>query len=70
MLDKIAKHYGVNCVNTPTGFKWMAQKLKNYEKKAKEGIYENEGIGLDYDKTELFSRSYPLQVLELSSFMC
>ena len=33
MLDKIAKHYGVKCVNTPTGFKWMAQKLKNYEKK-------------------------------------
>ena len=74
MLDKIAKHYGVSCVNTPTGFKWMAQKLKNYEKKAKEGIYENEGIGLDYDKTELFSRmlilskysSYPVLCAEES----
>ena len=74
MLDKIAKHYGVNCVNTPTGFKWMAQKLKNYETKAKQGIYEHEGIGLDYDKTELFSRmlilskysSYPVLCAEES----
>ena len=53
MLDKIAKTLQ-HCVSTPTGFKWMAQKLKNYEKKAKDGIYENEGIGLDYDKLELF----------------
>ena len=31
MLEKIAKGFGVNVVNTPTGFKWMAQKLNTYE---------------------------------------
>ena len=25
LLDKIAQGFGVRCVNTPTGFKWMAQ---------------------------------------------
>lgn len=56
MLEKIAKEHGVNCVNTPTGFKWMAQKLNNYEDRAILGIKEKEGIGIDFDSTDLFTR--------------
>ena len=56
MLEKIAKGFGVKCVNTPTGFKWMAQKLNNYEEDAILGIREGEGIGIDFESTELFTK--------------
>jgi len=56
MLDKIAEAYGVRCINTPTGFKWMAKKLRSYEEKARLQIQEEEGIGLDFDSTDLFTR--------------
>ncbi len=56
LIDKIAQGYGVRCVNTPTGFKWMAQKLRKYEEMASLRILEDEGIGLDFDRTELFTR--------------
>ena len=56
LIDKIAQGYGVRCINTPTGFKWMAQKLRKYEEMASLRILEEEGIGLDFDRTELFTR--------------
>lgn len=56
MLEKIAKSHGINFVNTPTGFKWMAQKMNKYEEAAALSIKEKEGIALDYDQTDLFTR--------------
>jgi len=56
MLEKIAKSHGIHFVNTPTGFKWMAQKMSKYEEDATLSIKEKEGIGLDYDQTDLFTR--------------
>lgn len=56
LLEKIALGHGINFVNTPTGFKWMAQKISSYEKAATISIKEREGIGLDYDQTDLFTR--------------
>ncbi len=56
LLSKIAENYGAICINTPTGFKWMAKKLKSFEEIAVGKIYEKEGIGLNYNKTDLFSR--------------
>jgi phosphoglucomutase len=56
MLEKIAKSHGIHFVNTPTGFKWMAQKMSKYEEGATLSIKEKEGIGLDYDQTDLFTR--------------
>ena len=56
-MKKIAKGFGVNVVNTPTGFKWMAQKLNNYEDDAILGIREGEGIGIDFESTELFTEN-------------
>ena len=56
MLDKIASAAGIRCINTPTGFKWMAKKLAKYEQKAVSEIKQNEGIGIDMDATDLFTR--------------
>lgn len=35
LIDKIADHYGVNCYSTLTGFKWIAEKIRNLEGKEK-----------------------------------
>ena len=56
LITKIASGFGVRCINTPTGFKWMAQKMLKYEEQAQTRIQEEEGIGLDFDSTELFTR--------------
>jgi len=56
LVTKIATGFGVRCINTPTGFKWMAQKMLKYEEQAQTRIQEEEGIGLDFDSTELFTR--------------
>ncbi len=56
LLSKIATGQGVRCVNTPTGFKWMAKKLRKYEEDASLEMKEKEGVSLDYDDTELFTR--------------
>ncbi|MDG1138602.1 MAG: phospho-sugar mutase [Opitutales bacterium] len=56
LLSKIAQTNGISCINTPTGFKWMSQKLRKYEEQATIEIKEREGLGLDYDNTDLFAR--------------
>ena len=56
MLNRIAEGYGVRCVNTPTGFKWMAEKLGKYETDAMLELKEKEGLSLDFDGTDLFAR--------------
>ncbi|MEL0099973.1 MAG: hypothetical protein VW907_10485, partial [Opitutae bacterium] len=56
LIEKIAQGFGVRCVNTQTGFKWMAQKIGKYEEVARVRMLEEEGIGLDFDSTELFTR--------------
>ncbi len=56
LLSKISTCHGVRCVNTPTGFKWMAKKLRKYEEEASLEMKEKEGVGLDYDDTDLFAR--------------
>jgi phosphoglucomutase len=56
MLTRIAEGYGIRCVNTPTGFKWMAEKLGKYENDAILELKEKEGLSLDFDGTDLFAR--------------
>ena len=56
LVEKIAKSYGAGCVNTHTGFKWMAKKMGSYEKEATIAINEKEGIAMDFDKTDRFAR--------------
>lgn len=56
MISKIAESFGVKCVNTLTGFKWMAKKLGKYEDQAIIELKEKEGLSLDFDATDLFAR--------------
>ncbi len=56
MLDRIAESHGIRCVNTPTGFKWMAKKMGKYENEALIELKEKEGLSLDFDGTDLFAR--------------
>jgi len=56
MLNLIAEAYGVRCVNTPTGFKWMAKKMGQYENEALIELKEKEGLAIDFDGTDLFAR--------------
>ena len=56
MISRIAESFGVKCINTPTGFKWMAEKLAKYEDIALAEIKEKEGLSLDFDGTDLFVR--------------
>jgi len=56
MLSRIAEGHGIRCVNTPTGFKWMAKKLGKYEDDALIELKEKEGLALDFDGTDLFAR--------------
>jgi phosphoglucomutase len=56
LVEKIAAAFGIRCLNTPTGFKWMAQKIDKYEEMATLRMLEEEGVGLDFDRTELFAR--------------
>lgn len=56
MLSRIADSFGIRCVNTHTGFKWMAQKMGNYEDEAITELREQEGLSLDFDATDFFAR--------------
>lgn len=67
LIEKIAASFGVGCVNTHTGFKWMAKKLGKYEKKALREIREREGISLDFDNTDRYTR---LEILTRYSKYC
>lgn len=40
MQDAIARHFGINVVNTLTGFKWISAKLQKYEDKLPKAIRE------------------------------
>ena len=51
LQDTIAKTHGLKVINTLTGFKWIGEKLKIYEETLKEALYDQEGLGLDYDWT-------------------
>ena len=46
MIDVIAKHHGVNCYNVLTGFKWIAELIKEKEGKEQYIIGGEESYGL------------------------
>jgi phosphoglucomutase len=46
MIDKIAQHYGVNCYNVLTGFKWIAEMIREKEGKENYIIGGEESFGL------------------------
>jgi phosphoglucomutase len=66
IFEAIAKKHGLKLINTLTGFKWIGEKLNIYEQQMKQSLYDEEGIGLDYDNTEFTTRAELLR--EYSTF--
>lgn len=66
LLDAIGRGHGVKVINTLTGFKWIAAKMRGYEEKLKGELLVKEGIALDYDATPFRKRAELL--LKHSSF--
>ncbi len=66
LQDAIGRGHGVKVVNTLTGFKWIASKIRGYEEKAKQELLAKTGIAMDYDQTPFAVRARLLQ--EYSTF--
>ena len=57
MQDAIAKSHGLKVINTLTGFKWIGQKLANYEEIMQAEYRKVEGIEINYDATDSMTRA-------------
>jgi len=57
LQDAIGKKHGVKVINTLTGFKWIAAKIRGYEEKLAAAM----GPGFDYDATPFTTRAALLQ---------
>ncbi len=66
LQDEIARSHGVKVVNTLTGFKWIAAKIRGYEEQLKAGYLAKHGVALDYNATPFAARAKLLQ--EFSTF--
>lgn len=53
LQDAIARVHGVKVINTLTGFKWIAAKMRGYEEKVRAAM----GPGFDYDATPLAEKA-------------
>jgi len=61
LQDSIGHGHGVKVINTLTGFKWIAAKIRGYEEQLKSKLLASEGIAIDYDATPFESRAKLLQ---------
>ena len=61
LQDAIGHAHGVKVINTLTGFKWIAAKVRGYEEQLKTRLLAREGIALDYDRTPHATRAALLQ---------
>ena len=61
LQDAIGHGHGVKVINTLTGFKWIAAKIRGYEEQFKAKLLSAEGIAIDYDATPFESRARLLQ---------
>lgn len=57
LQDAIGRGHGVKVINTLTGFKWIAAKMRGYEEKLRAAL----GAGFDYDATPFEQRAKLLQ---------
>ena len=53
LQDAVGRAHGVKVINTLTGFKWIAAKIRGYEERLKASM----GPGFDYDATPFAERS-------------
>ena len=66
LQDAIGRNHGVKVINTLTGFKWIAAKMRAYEETLKRELLARSGIAIDYDATPFERRAKLL--LEQSTF--
>jgi phosphoglucomutase len=66
LQDAIGQGQGIKVINTLTGFKWIAAKIRGYEEKLKTEFLKKKGATLNYDATPFDERAKLL--LEYSSF--
>jgi phosphoglucomutase len=57
LQDAVGRGHGVKVINTLTGFKWIAAKMRGYEEKLLAAM----GPGFDYDRTPFAERAKLLQ---------
>lgn len=66
LQDAIGKTHGLKVINTLTGFKWIGEKIHQYEQTLQSELKVERGYQIDYDKTSYSKRADLLQ--ELSTF--
>ena len=66
MQEALAKFHGLKMVNTLTGFKWLGEKLADYEAQMKQRLFEEKGMAVDYDACDFWTRADLL--MEYSTF--
>jgi len=57
MQEAVATWHGLKTINTLTGFKWIGEKLAGYEAEMKAKLFEKEGLALDYDACDVWTRA-------------
>ena len=57
MQEAIATWHGIKTINTLTGFKWLGEKLAGYEAEMKAKLFEKEGLAVDYDACDIWTKA-------------
>jgi phosphoglucomutase len=57
MQESVAEWHGLKTINTLTGFKWIGEKLAGYEAEMKAKLFEQEGLAIDYDACDVWTRA-------------
>jgi phosphoglucomutase len=57
MQEAVATWHGLKTINTLTGFKWLGEKLAGYEAEMKAKLYEKEGLAVDYDACDIWTKA-------------
>jgi phosphoglucomutase len=57
MQEAVATWHGLKTINTLTGFKWLGEKLAGYEAEMKAKLYEKEGLAVDYDACDVWTKA-------------
>ena len=57
MQEAVATWHGLKTINTLTGFKWLGEKLAGYEAEMKAKLYEKEGLAIDYDACDVWTKA-------------
>ena len=57
MQESVASAHGLKTINTLTGFKWIGRKMAAYERRMTDRLFEKEGLAIDYDATNPWTRA-------------